>query len=53
MRFNGTVTINAPRERVWKFLTDPRELMQCAPGLESLDVVAPNGPSSMRRITRR
>jgi len=42
MRFNGTVVINAPREKVWRFLTDPQELMQCAPGLESLDVIAPN-----------
>ena len=42
MRFNGTVVIHAPRERVWRFLTDPHELMQCAPGLESLDIIAPN-----------
>ena len=42
MNFKGTVTIKAPREKVWHFLTTPEELTHCAPGLESLDVVAPN-----------
>jgi carbon monoxide dehydrogenase subunit G len=42
MHFNGIVTINAPREKVWAFLTDPDSLTQCAPGLESLEVITPN-----------
>ena len=42
MNFKGTVTINAPRQTVWDFLTDPEQLTQCAPGLESLDVITPN-----------
>ena len=42
MNFKGTVTINAPREKVWAFLTDPTQLTECAPGLESLDVIVPN-----------
>jgi carbon monoxide dehydrogenase subunit G len=42
MNFKGTVTINAPREKVWRFLTDPEQLTQCAPGLESLEVITPN-----------
>ena len=42
MNFKGTVTINAPREKVWQFLTDPSQLTECAPGLESLDVIVPN-----------
>lgn len=42
MNFKGTVTINAPRETVWHFLTDPEELTKCAPGLESLEVITPN-----------
>ena len=42
MNFKGTVTINAPREVVWHFLTTPEELTHCAPGLESLEVIAPN-----------
>jgi carbon monoxide dehydrogenase subunit G len=42
MNFKGTVTINAPREKVWAFLTDPTQLTECAPGLEKLDVIVPN-----------
>jgi len=42
MNFKGTVTINAPREKVWRFLTTPEELTHCAPGLESLEVITPN-----------
>jgi uncharacterized protein len=42
MHFSGTVTIHAPREKVWRFLTDPEELTRCAPGLESIDVITPN-----------
>ena len=42
MNFKGTVTIRAPRERVWHFLTTPEELTECVPGLESLEVIAPN-----------
>jgi hypothetical protein len=42
MNFKGTVTINAPREKVWDFLTDPTQLTECAPGLEKLDVIVPN-----------
>jgi uncharacterized protein len=42
MNFKGTVTINAPRQKVWKFLTTPEQLTECAPGLESLDIITPN-----------
>jgi carbon monoxide dehydrogenase subunit G len=42
MNFKGTVTINAPREKVWKFLTNPEQLADCAPGLESLEILIPN-----------
>lgn len=41
MQLDGTVTIGAPREKVWAFLTDPHKVGQCAPGLESLEVVDP------------
>ena len=32
MNFKGAVTINAPRDKVWHFLTTPAELTHCAPG---------------------
>jgi len=38
MRFEGTLEIDAPRARVWSFLTDPRQVSACAPDLQSLDV---------------
>lgn len=41
MHFEGKLRIEAPRQRVWDFLTDPEEVSQCAPGLESLDVLEP------------
>lgn len=41
MHFEGTLRIEAPRQRVWAFLTDPEEVSKCAPGLESLDVLDP------------
>jgi carbon monoxide dehydrogenase subunit G len=42
VNFKGTVTINAPRQKVWNFLTDPTQLTDCAPGLESLEILEPN-----------
>jgi len=38
MKFEGTLDIGAPRERVWAFLTDPRQVTACAPDVQSLDV---------------
>ncbi len=39
MEFKGDVTIKAPREKVYAFLTDPNQVTQCAPGLQSVEVV--------------
>lgn len=41
MHFEGTVTIKAPRAEVWEFLTDPNQVAQCAPGVESVEVLVP------------
>jgi len=41
MRFEGQVTIRAPRETVWTFLTDPKQVGACAPGVESVEVIEP------------
>ena len=38
MRFEGTLDIAAPRDRVWSFLTDPKQVTTCAPDMQSLDV---------------
>lgn len=34
MEFSGEEKINAPRDKVWAFVTDPEQVAQCAPGLE-------------------
>ena len=41
MNFEGTVSIRAPRQKVWDFLTDPEKVAKSAPGLESLEVLEP------------
>jgi len=42
MHFEGTVTIQASRQQVWDFLTNPEEVSQCAPGLESMEIISPD-----------
>ena len=39
MQFSGSVEIAAPRERVWAFVTDPEQVGQCGPGVESIEVI--------------
>ena len=39
MKFDGTVEIKAPRQRVWAFLMDPNKVGACGPGVESIEVV--------------
>jgi carbon monoxide dehydrogenase subunit G len=41
MHFEGRVSIQAPREKVWDFLTDPEKVSKSAPGLEKLEIVEP------------
>jgi hypothetical protein len=41
MRFEGTLSIQAPRAKVWDYLTDPEKVSRSAPGLESLEIVEP------------
>ena len=39
MILKGDVTIRAPRKQVWDFLTDPEQIGQCAPGVESIEEI--------------
>ena len=41
MRFEGNVNIDAPREKVWEFLTDPNAVSQCIPGMETIEIIEP------------
>ena len=42
MKLDGEVTINADRQMVWDFLTNPEAVSQCAPGLESMKIIEPD-----------
>ena len=42
MRFEGTLDIDAPRDRVWSFLTDPAQVTTCAPDVQSLEITDPH-----------
>lgn len=39
MRFEGSVPIRAARDKVWAFVTDPDQVGQCGPGVETIEVV--------------
>jgi carbon monoxide dehydrogenase subunit G len=39
MQLKGEVTINAPRKKVWDFMTDPNQIGQCLPGVEMIETV--------------
>lgn len=36
---NESFTVNAPVERVWRFLTSPQEVVRCLPGAELTEVL--------------
>ena len=42
MLLKGDVTIQAPRKKVWDFLTDPNQIGPCAPGVEKIETIEPN-----------
>jgi len=39
MLLKGEVTVNAPRKKVWDFLTDPNQIGQCVPGVEKIETI--------------
>jgi carbon monoxide dehydrogenase subunit G len=39
MKFDGSVAINAPRDRVWAFVTDPQQVGSCGPGVQSIEML--------------
>ena len=41
MHFEGSVAINASREKVWAFVIDPDQVGQCGPGVEKIEVIDP------------
>jgi carbon monoxide dehydrogenase subunit G len=49
VRFEGTFEVAAPRDRVWAFITDPKEVTACAPDVRSVDV---DDPTHFRVVVR-
>lgn len=39
MKLSGDVTIQAPRKKVWDFMTDPNQIGQCVPGVEKIETI--------------
>jgi carbon monoxide dehydrogenase subunit G len=42
MLLKGDIAINAPRKKVWDFLTDPNQIGSCAPGVEKIETIELN-----------
>ena len=39
IHFEGTFTINANRDKVWSYVTDPNKIANCLPDLEKMETV--------------
>ena len=50
MKFEGTYKFSAPRDRVWEVLLDPKVIMQCMPGCESMNEVAPDHYEAVMKV---
>ena len=42
MQLTGKVEIDAPRDRVWAFVSDPRQVGWCGPGVQSIEAIDAN-----------
>ncbi len=42
MRLEGITNIEADRQSVWDFITDANRVSECAPGVQSMEVVEPD-----------
>jgi carbon monoxide dehydrogenase subunit G len=42
LKIQGSYTFNAPRDKVWEVLLDPKVMAQCMPGCEALNEIAPD-----------
>jgi uncharacterized protein len=50
LKFEGTYKFNAPRDRVWEVLLDPKVIAQCMPGCESMNEVAPDQFEAVMKV---
>lgn len=50
LKIEGSYTLNAPRERVWEVLLDPKTIAQCIPGCESMDEIGPDQYEAVMKV---
>jgi carbon monoxide dehydrogenase subunit G len=50
LKIDGSYTFNAPRDRVWQVLLDPKVLAQCVPGCERLNEVGPDQYEAIMKV---
>jgi len=50
LKIEGSYTFNAPRDRVWQVLLDPKVMAQCMPGCESMNEVAPDQFEAVMKV---
>jgi len=50
MHLDGSYTFEAPRQRVWDTLQDPRVIAQCMPGCEKFDEIGEDRYEASMRI---
>jgi carbon monoxide dehydrogenase subunit G len=49
LRFEGSLSIQAPREKVWAFLIDPQSVSRCLPDVQRLEVT---GEGTFKAVLR-
>ena len=50
LKIEGSYIFNAPRERVWQILLDPKIMAQCMPGCQSMNEIAPDRYATVMKI---
>jgi uncharacterized protein len=50
LKIDGSYTFNAPRDRVWQVLLDPKVLAQCVPGCDALNEVGPDQYEAIMKV---
>jgi len=50
LKIEGSYRFNAPRERVWELLLDPKIMAQCMPGCEIMNEVAPDRYETVMKV---
>lgn len=50
MEIEKTLTVSAPRERVWALLMDPHVMTGAVPGMQSIDVISPIEYAALMKV---